>query len=364
MGEHRVHTRVVAASAVVLVLALAAGLVTWRLLSSRSTYEEALGSLPKATLRTTYTDWQVVREKARGTHLDAGSSASAVTGFLDRAYDLDLTSGSGVTDSTQALSRRYGFSPLDAQWEALGQSREGQVDVMRLDDDVDTDGIERALRRLGYDAPSAGSGTGGTWVGTPELVAGLSGDLTPLQQNVAVLPDQHLVLMSDSASYASEAAAVASGQDGSARSLLDDPGVASLAGRVDEPAAAVQWTSTFACEDLTMGAASEEDQQTGKQLVAKAGDVGPLEGLVMAQQPDRRLVVAMHFETSDQASSNLQARVDLASGDAPGQGGSFADRFRVTSGEATGHDVVLELAPRARQVLSDVSTGPVLFATC
>ena len=98
------HTRVVAAAAAVLVLAVVAGLVTWRLLSTRSTYEDALDTLPKATLRTTYTDWQVVREKARGTGLDAGSSSSAVGRFLDRAYDLDLTSGSGVTDSTRALA--------------------------------------------------------------------------------------------------------------------------------------------------------------------------------------------------------------------------------------------------------------------
>lgn len=359
------HTRVVAATAAVLVVAVAAGLVTWRLLSTRSTYETALDTLPRATLRTTYTDWQVVREKARGTHLDAGSSSTAVSDFLDRAYDLDLTSGSGVTDSTRALSRHYGFSPLDAEWEALGQSRKGQVDVMRLDDGVDMAGIERALRRLGYDAPPAGSGQDGTWIGTPELVAQLDGDLTPLQQNVAVLPEKRLVLMSDSASYASEAAAVAAGDDEASGSLLDDEGVASLADRVDEPAAAVQWTSTFACEDLTMGSASEEDQQAGKRLVARAGGISPLEGLVIAQQPDRRLVVAMHFETTDQASSDLQPRVDLASGDAPGQGGSFADRFRVTSGEAEGHDVVLGLTPRTRQaVLSDVSTGPVLFATC
>ena len=114
-----------------------------------------------------------------------------------------------------------------------------------------------------------------------------------------------------------------------------------------------------------MGSASVEDQQTGKRLVARAGGISPLEGLVMAQQPDRRLVVGMRFETGDQASANLQPRVDLASGDAPGQGGSFRDRFHVDSGEVDGQDVVLELTPRSRQaVLSDVSTGPVLFATC
>ena len=69
------HTRVVAATAVVLVLAVAAGLVTWRLLSTRSTYEDALATLPKATLRTTFTDWQVVREKARGTRSTPGRRA-------------------------------------------------------------------------------------------------------------------------------------------------------------------------------------------------------------------------------------------------------------------------------------------------
>ena len=37
---------------------------------------------------------------------------------------------------------------------------------MKLDDGVDLGGVERALRRLGYDAPPGGSGTGGTWVGT------------------------------------------------------------------------------------------------------------------------------------------------------------------------------------------------------
>ena len=261
-----------------------------------------------------------------------------------------------------ALGDLFGFSPLDAQWEALGQSRQGQVDVLRLDDDTDMPGIERALRRLGYTAPRGGSGTGGTWVGGADLVARLSADLTPIQQNVVVLPDDKLVLMSDSAGYLTEAARVARGK---ADSLTSEAGVTALARAADDPVSAVQWTSTFACEDLTMGSADDADQQVGDRLIAKAGEVSPLEGLVMAHQPDRRLLVGMHFETSQQATANLQTRVDLASGPAPGQGGSFADRFAVTAGEADGQDVRLELTPRSsRAVLSDISTGPVLFATC
>jgi hypothetical protein len=347
----------------VVVLVLLAGVVAWRVLDRPSTYEQALAALPASTLRATWTDWGQTRREAGGSGVTAGSSRARVQSFLDRAYDLDLTSGSGISGSTAVLAERFGFSPLDAEWEALGQSRRGQVDVLRLDDRVDMAGIERALRRLGYTAPRAGSGTGGTWAGSPELVAGISADLTPVQQNLVVLTEQRLVLMSDDAAYASSAASVVTG---SASSMLDDAGVSSLAGTLDEPAAAVQWSSTFACEDLRMGAADPGEQKVADALVADAGPISPLEGLVMAQRADRSLTVGLHFETSDQASRNLQPRVDLASGDAPGQGGSFRDRFRVTSGKASGDDVVLALRPvrRDAQVLSDISTGPVLFATC
>lgn len=356
------RSRVAVPAAVVLIVVAVAGVVGWRLVGQRSTFEAAMSLLPHETLRVTYTDWQAVREAAGGTTLGAASSAAQVDRFLSRAYDLDLTSTSGVDESTYALMHRYGFSPLDARWETLAQSREGQVDVMRLDDDVDMEGIERALRRLGYTPPAGGSGVGGTWVGGADLVARIDPDLSPVQQNVVVLADQHLVLMSDSAGYVSSAAEVVTG---SAPSLLDVAGVSDLASVAEQPVTAVLWASTFACEDLTMGQADEEDQRVADQLVRQAGGVNPLSGLVMAQQASREILVGMHFETDDQASANLQPRVDLASGDAPGQGGSFADRFTVTAGEASGPDVVLTLRPRTREaVFSDISHGPVLFATC
>ena len=357
------HTRVVVYVSGAVIVALLAAVVAWRLLGAGSTYETALATLPEATLRTTFTDWAHVRSDAGGASLGAGSSRSKVEGFLGRAYDLDLTSGSAVAESTYAMQEKYGFSPLDAEWEAFGQSHQGQVDVMRVEDDVDLAGVERALRRLGYTPPRGGSGQGGTWVGGADLVATVDPGLTPVQQNVAVLPDDHLVLMSDSASYLSAATSVARGDEDS---LADAEGVSSLAQHAGDPVAAVQWSSTFACEDLSMGAADEEDQRVADDLVAKAGDVSPVEGVVMAQQADRSLVLGLHFESSDQASANLQSRVDLASGDAPGQGGSFADRFTLDSGTARDQDVVLTTKPTGRgaSVLSDLSSGPVLFATC
>ncbi|MGZ4429780.1 MAG: hypothetical protein ACXVEV_15740, partial [Nocardioidaceae bacterium] len=87
--------------------------------------------------------------------------------------------------------------------------------------------------------------------------------------------------------------------------------------------------------------------------------------LVMALQPDRTLAVGMHFESSDEASANLQPRVNLASGAAPGQGGSFPQRFRITSATADGQEISMVFRPRPREtLLSDIGRGPVLFATC
>lgn len=357
------HKRVVVVTAAIALVLVAGGFVAWRALSPRSTYSQAVGTLPHGTLRATYTDWAHARTSARGTTLGAASSKAQVNAFVNRAYDQDLTATSAVADSTYALMTHYAFSPLDAQWEALGQSREGQVDVMRLDDDVDLAGVERSLRTLGYTPPAGGSGSDGVWTGGADLVASIDPDLTPVQQNVVVLPDQHLVLMSDSASYLSVARDTAIGKSDS---VLDVAGVKALVDIAADPVTAVLWPSTFSCEDLSMGEASEEDQRVGDQLVTRAGGIAPLSGLVMAQQASGQIEVGMHFETSDQASRNLQPRVDLASGAAPGQGGSFRDRFRVVDGTASGNEVHLTLDPKpgADGVLSDISTGPILFATC
>ena len=75
--------------------------------------------------------------------------------------------------------------------------------------------------------------------------------------------------------------------------------------------------------------------------------------------------VAMEFADDDQARTNADSRAALATGPAVGQGGDFADRFALRSARADGSVVLLDLDPvEGEYVLSDLSTGPVLFATC
>ena len=74
----------------------------------------------------------------------------------------------------------------------------------------------------------------------------------------------------------------------------------------------------------------------------------------------------MAFENADQARTNADTRARLAAGPAPGQGGELRRPVLGAPGHRRGRsDVVLDLVPaEGAYVLSDLSTGPLLFATC
>jgi hypothetical protein len=114
-----------------------------------------------------------------------------------------------------------------------------------------------------------------------------------------------------------------------------------------------------------MAGAGDDDQAEGEALVERAGEVNPMTGFAMAVRPGGDVRVAMSFESDEQARTNADSRAALAGGPAPGQGGDFTDRFRVRSATAEGATVLLDLEPvEGQYVLSDLTSGPVLFATC
>lgn len=324
-------------------------------------FETALGKLPEAVLRASFTDWKSVGEQVPGPDPTASSSRAALAAFGQKAFNLDLTPESALSDSFTALAAAYGITPLDGEWEVYGQARGGSVDLLRLSDKVDLDALEARFRKLGYRPPAGGPGSDGVWVGSPELVVGLPDPLTPVQQNVAVIRSERLLAMSEDASYLTSAVAAAKGQ---APTLSSVDGISELVQAAGTPTVAELWAKDFACADLAMSQAGPSDEATGSDLVRRAGGVHPLTGLVMAQQADATLRVGMVFASADEASADLQARTDLAQGPAPGQGGTFPDRFKVTDSVVDGRTITLTLKPVESGLLEDIGQGPVLFATC
>ena len=347
------------AALVLLLLATAAVVgVRWWQRSHRTDLEKALAYAPADTARYSWTDWGGVRREL-GADLDDSSSAEDVEQFLSDGFDADLTSGSAMVESATVLQQAFGVSPADVEWELLAQGDIGSVLIAGLPDRLDVGELGDGLEALGYERPAEDDGV---WSGGEELVARISagngGSLSPQFQYLALDPDRHLLLASDNGPYLRDAV-------GGIDDDLDDDGLSDVAAAVTEPLSAAVYTGDFACKSLAMAQADVDDQSTADQLVAQAGRVDPMTGFAMAVQADQEVTVAMAFETDDQARRNADSRAKLAAGPAPGQGGDFSERFALGPVTADGSVVRMELKPvDDSPVLSDLSTGPVLFATC
>ena len=99
-----------------------------------------------------------------------------------------------------------------------------------------------------------------------------------------------------------------------------------------------------------MAHAGAADQAEARQLLAAAGEVNPYSAFAMSDEPDGTVRVAFEFDGGDVARTNADTRAVLARGPAPGQGGTFGERFRVTSVTAHGSLVTMTLDAAAGRV--------------
>ena len=337
---------------------LVAGVVVWRRLN-RTPLEQALHAVPADAERVSFTDWSAVRQQV-DVGLGSKPSDGRISNFIEKAYDRDFTAASSIDSAAVAMNDKFGFGPANAQWEAYAQGDKGATMVVKVADGADFDVLAGNLRSDGYTKPKDDDGV---WKGGEDLVAQLDPTLTPEVQYVVLLADQGLVVTSDDASYAASAAEVAKGDADSAASK---DGVSDMADQLGKPANAMLWTGDFACADLAMSQAGQDDQDEAKQLIREAGGVTPLNGFAMGMLPGRTLRVVAHFEDSERAKKNLRSRARLAVGDAPGRGVAFTDDFKLTTSKASGSEVVLDLKPKQSTgyVLSALYDGPLIFATC
>lgn len=341
------------------VLAMVVGAVRLWHDAHRTDFSRALSVVPEGTLRLSFTDWSAVRHRLGIASTD-DPSAALVARLISKGYDSDLTSVSSVDDSAVSMQRNFGFSPATIQWEAYAQSPAGATMVARMPSGFDFTGVENHLQDMGFKRPASRTGV---WLGGTDLLASVDPMLSPELQYVAVLADKGLIVTSDQQSYAGTAARVAAGNGAS---LADLDSTRGLVDKLGEPAAAMVWTRDFACSDLAMSSADQGAQDEANTLIAQAGKITPLTGLVMALGTDRHLTVLEGFDSGSTARENLRARAKLAVGSAPGRGGTFSDDLKLVTSQTDGAAVRLVFTPRTSTgyVLSDVNDGPVLFVTC
>lgn len=323
------------AAAVLAVLLLAAVAVPVVLhLRHRTALQQALALAPGNAQRYLFTDW------------------SRIT----RAHDPSQTEASPIADLARQMSRSFGFSPSDLEWELSVGSPEtadrGQVDLLRLPDSFDVAALSGTLRGLGYRAPTTPTGV---WDG----IDATTDKDSSLFAAVALDPADHLIRLSDSATYLSQLV------DSSGTPL---PGPLADAARAlgGDTVSAQVWTGSYLCRALALGTMDDDTATEGQQLVAQAGPINPVLGVGFAETGSGDVLTAMAFADHDQAKANADARSRLAVGPAVGQNdGSFTSMFHLGRVEADGDVVTMDLQPREPQLYADLlSGGPILFATC
>lgn len=338
--------RVVLAGAVVLALVAAAGFagVRWWQAAHRSPLVKAMALAPADTQRYLWTDWAEVRRQLDAP-LSADSSTEELQEMLTAGYARDLSSASAMVDSATGLHEFAGFSPATADWELFAQGHSGALSVVQLTEEVTEESVEAALERAGY-------------VRDGELWDGAD-----VQSGIGVSPEFSYVVLREGRVYAGDSRTyLARALEGGSE---PDRAVEAAAAALPDPVSALVYTGDYACGELALSGADENDEAQGEELVRQAGGVAPLSSYAMGTTRDGDVRVVLGFEDHDQAVRDADARAALASGPAPGQGGDFADRFELGEVRATDALVTMELEPvEGAYVLSDLSSGPVLFAAC
>ena len=357
MSVRRTRLRTLLLVAVSLALVAVAAVVAFVVWPRGSELERAAALLPKETIRVAWTDWAGVREELDAT--DVGDTGAEAEAFLAEASDRDLASASPTATSSSLIADAFGFGPLGSEWELLGQGRNGMLLILKLADDADFGKIADAFDDVGFTRPGKDELSGEVWLGGPDVITNVPGLGDPVLQNVAFVEDEHLLVASDAADYLADAMPTVLGEkDGLDLGELVDP--------LEDPLAAVAYSTDYVCEDLSMGEADEGAQALADELVEQAGGVNALTGYVAALRPGHRMTLVFDFETDKQAEENARSRRELAGMEDPGQLISYPDLFQVEDSEADGHRVVLTLDDVADDgfALTNTTSGPVLLATC
>lgn len=353
LGARLPGFKVYVLSVLVMILAVASG--WWASAQRPDTgppLTSALDVLPARSNVVGFTDWAQIRES-----LDLGAIATAGERdeLVNEASNRDLSTRSVIADGAAAMDDVLGWSVADVEWEAYGQHPRGAAAVVRLIGSVSFDDIRLRLRAAEY------TQDGPIW-----SAAGRT-DLPGILPNVALVPNERLVVMSESPGQISPVLDVI---DGTARSLGGTPAAAGTAEALAGSASVILQGATLGCDTSAVG--DEPDvQQQARTAVERAGALEPYRysgrgivdrgGLGFSAQ---RLVFAMTFSSAVVASEQADVREQLAAGPFIGRIGQIEETLRLRS--VTTDDSTLRMAfdhdPETDVFMT--GRGPLLFAAC
>jgi hypothetical protein len=319
---------------------------------TRPALTAALDALPARTTIVGFTDWKQVREHLALGAVDTRGERAAL---MNDAGLRDLATRSVLTTNVEVMHDVLGWSPADIEWEVYGQDRVGSAAVVRLDGSVSFDDVRAKLKAAGYRQSER------TWS------AGKSTGLPGILVNVALVPRQRLVVMSDQVRQIPDVLDVV---DGRAPSLAGRRAAADTARALVGSDSAILQGGTLGCGSTAVTGDADLERQA-RTAVDRAGALESYRfsgrGLVErggAGFSAQRLVFAMTFGSAAEASEQARVRALLTSGPFIGRNGPIADTLRLRSDSTDEATVRLDFAHDPDTDVFMTGTGPVLFASC
>ena len=338
----------------ILVIALAVGSGWWAAAlkpDTRPALTSALDALPADTTVVGFTDWSQIREHLGLGMVDTRDERSKLAATAARR---DLSTRSVIGGKVDEMHDVLGWSPADVEWEVYGQDPDGTAAVVRLGRSISFDDVRSKLRAAGYRQ------NGSRWT------ASRRSSLPETFINVALVPRQRLVVLSDRSTQVAQVLDVI---DGRARSLAGNPAAAETARALAGSDSVILQGGTLACEPTAVIGADREQQ--ARAAIDRAGDLEPyrFSGRAIVDRGGsgfsaQQLVFAMTFDSAVVASEQAQVRARLATGPFIGRNGPIEETLRLRSSTADESTVRMSFAHDPDSAVFMTGTGPVLFATC
>lgn len=327
--------------------------------------EGAIAALPASATTMQFTDWSQVRIQLR---VLQGQEVKSMGNWLDTStYDpnspsavalstLSATSIINNPDDAANMQKQFGVSPANLQWEAYGSLPNGGVEVLSTNATVDLAAVRAKLAKAGYVQAESGM-----W----SLADGSA--LLPDFTNIALFPDQHLMLAS-----ASSAALTATMQsvEGKTAHLNSVTSLGNLVGNLGQPIAADVWVRDSVCGDtkISYSAQGYPDPSVQQQIstaINQAGGLTPLNGFALTLNTDSTVTAAAQFDSNAAAQRDLKPRTALASGPTYVSSDNYAQEFSILSADTKNATILLNLQPvEGDAILSQLVQGAIIFASC
>ncbi len=325
----------------ILVGALAVGFGWWAAAlkpDTRPSLTSALDALPASSTVVGFTDWSRIRERHS----------------ISDAARRDLSTRSVMGTKVDEMQDLLGWSPVVAEWEVYGQGPAGAAAVVRLGRSTSFDDVRSKLGAAGYRQD------GMRWT------ASRRSSLSETFINIALVPRQRLVVLSDRSSQLPRVLDVIEGR---ARSLAGNPAAAATAQALAGSDSVLMQGGTLACRTTAVTGADREQQ--ARAALDRSGDLEPyrFSGRGVADRGGtgfsaQRVVFAMTFDSAVQASEQAQVRARLATGPFIGRSGPIEETLRLQSSAADESTARLSFTHDPDTDVFMTGTGPVLFATC